>query len=123
MILPHRKSGGGRRFHAGNVQFITRKVSMNITTNNCSTNSNSAADSTGTNSNSIQGQAQGQGRGDLEGLNSTLRLLLGQQAEVLTKINAIIENQDRIEIALLGSNLATNDTNKSNDGLVNGASV
>ena len=77
-----------------------------------SNNTNSTSNTTGTNSSELtQGQANN-GGSNVGGLS---RELLAQQAEILLKIEAILEGQIRIETALAGVGLANqNNSQRSN---------
>lgn len=59
------------------------------------TNTNSTA-----NSNTTATASTNNGGADIGGLNNSVRQILGQQAELLAKIELLIENQNRLELSL-----------------------
>ena len=65
---------------------------MNTNTNNTGTTNSTNGANTGS-----------QGGSDIGGLNSSVRQILGQQAELLAKIELLLENQARLELALVAN--------------------
>lgn len=75
--------------------------------NNNTNNTNTTTNTSGTNANGSS-QSISQGGSDVGGLNAISRQILGQQAELLAKLEIVLESQARLELALQSSVLATN---------------
>jgi hypothetical protein len=74
---------------------------------NNNTNNTNTTITTGTNANGSS-QNSSQGGSDVGGLSAISRQILGQQAELLAKLEIVLESQARLELALQSSVLASN---------------